>query len=210
MFLNQSELKLFYCTVKGGSGLRSRHSDSLRAGRSGDRIPVGARFFAPVQTDPGTHPASYTMGTGSLSRGVKRSGRGVDHPSPSSAEVKEWVELYLYPPSGPSWPVLGSTFNFIQLKCDPVQRYFIISSVCAPVPSISCYLDIRHTVHTKASCIFATRLFVSKFLIQFLRFSHIEFSVSPTMFGRANNHDLHMRLLLCKKKKLQRFLFPKL
>jgi hypothetical protein len=28
-------------------------------------------------------------------------------PFPSSAEVKERVELYLYPPSGPSWLVLG-------------------------------------------------------------------------------------------------------
>jgi hypothetical protein len=26
--------------------------------------------------------------------------------TPSSAEVKERVELYLYSPSGPSWPVL--------------------------------------------------------------------------------------------------------
>ena len=38
--------------------------------------------------------------------GVKRPGRGVDYPPPSSAEVKERVELYLYFPSGPSWPVL--------------------------------------------------------------------------------------------------------
>jgi len=36
---------------------------------------VGARFSAPVQTGPGAHPASYTMGTGSFP-GVK-SGRGV-------------------------------------------------------------------------------------------------------------------------------------
>jgi hypothetical protein len=42
-----------------------------------------------------------------LSRGVKRPGRGIDHPPPSSAEVKERVELYLYSPSEPSWPVLG-------------------------------------------------------------------------------------------------------
>jgi len=33
-----------------------------------------------------------------LSAGVKRPGRGVDHPLPSSAEVEERVELYLYPP----------------------------------------------------------------------------------------------------------------
>jgi hypothetical protein len=42
-----------------------------------------------------------------LSRGVKQPGRGVDHPPSSSAEVKERVELYLYSPSGLSWPVLG-------------------------------------------------------------------------------------------------------
>ena len=53
----------------------SRYSDWLRAGRSGDRIPVGARFSAPVQTGSGGHSASCTMGTGSFP-GVK-SGRGV-------------------------------------------------------------------------------------------------------------------------------------
>ena len=51
-----------------------------------------ARFSASVHTGPGDHPASYTMGTGSFS-GIKRPGRGVDHPTPSSAEVKERVEL---------------------------------------------------------------------------------------------------------------------
>jgi hypothetical protein len=50
---------------------RSQYSGWLRAGRSGDRIPVGARFYAPVQIGPGAHPDSCTMGTGS-SLGVKR------------------------------------------------------------------------------------------------------------------------------------------
>ena len=66
----------------------------------------GVRISAPVQTGLGAHPASYTMGTGSFP-GVKVQGRGVDYPPPSSAEVKEREELYLYSPSGLSWPVLG-------------------------------------------------------------------------------------------------------
>jgi len=49
---------------------------------------VGARFSTPVQTGPGAHPASYIMGTGSFP-GVKRPGRGVHHPPPLSAGVKE-------------------------------------------------------------------------------------------------------------------------
>ena len=64
-----------------------------------------ARFSEPVQTGPGAHPAFYRMGTGSLP-GVKRPGRGAEHPPSFNAEVKERVEQYLYSPSGPSWPVL--------------------------------------------------------------------------------------------------------
>ena len=55
-------------------------------------------FSVPVQADSGAHPASYTLGTGSFSWGVKRPGRGVNHPPPSNADVKEIVELYLFPP----------------------------------------------------------------------------------------------------------------
>jgi len=53
----------------------------LRAGRSGDRIPVEARFSALVQTGPWAHPSSCTMGTGSFPGGKKRPGRDAD-PSP--------------------------------------------------------------------------------------------------------------------------------
>jgi hypothetical protein len=35
--------------------------------------------------------------------GVKRPGREADHSPPSSAEVKECVDLYLHSPNTPSW-----------------------------------------------------------------------------------------------------------
>jgi hypothetical protein len=79
-----------------GTGIESRWGD----------------IFAPVLTGPAAHLASYTMGTGYCPE-VKRPGREVDRPPPSSAEVKERVELYLYSPSGPSWSVLGQTLTFI-------------------------------------------------------------------------------------------------
>jgi hypothetical protein len=69
-------------------------------------------FQHPSRPALGTHPASCTMGTWSFP-GVKRPGRDVDHPPPSSAEVKERVQLYLYSPSGPSWPVIRWTFTFV-------------------------------------------------------------------------------------------------
>ena len=50
-------------------------ANELRAGRSGDRIPVEKIFSASLQTSPGVHSASCTWGTGPLS-GLK-SDRGV-------------------------------------------------------------------------------------------------------------------------------------
>ena len=81
---------------------------ATRYGLDGPRIESHweARFSAPVQTGPGVHLASYKEGTGSF-LGVKRPGRGLDHPFPSSAEVIDKVELYLYSTSGPSQPVIG-------------------------------------------------------------------------------------------------------
>jgi len=46
--------------------------------RSGDRIPVGEKYFATVHTRPEAYPASYTVGTESF-EGVKRPGRGANH-----------------------------------------------------------------------------------------------------------------------------------
>ena len=73
-------------------------------------MPAVARFSAPVETCPGAHPASYTMGTGSFPK-VKRPGCGVDHPPYLAPRLKKeysytstprlglrdlfWGELYI-------------------------------------------------------------------------------------------------------------------
>jgi hypothetical protein len=41
--------------------------------------------------------------SGQLHAPVKWPGREAVHSPPSSAEVKEWVELYLHSPNTPSW-----------------------------------------------------------------------------------------------------------
>ena len=105
----------------------------LRTGRSGNQIPVVARFSAPVHTGYGAHPASYTMGSGSF-QGVKCPGRGVDHPPPYSAQVKERLELYLYSTSGPSWPVLGWTS----------PPYYLISKTYWGGGEDTCHIQCKH------------------------------------------------------------------
>jgi hypothetical protein len=89
----------------------SRYSDWLRDERSGDRIPMGRDFPHPSSPVLGSTqpPIQWVPG---LSQGVKRPGRGLDHPTPSSAEVKESVKLYFYSPTGLSWPVVGWTLPF--------------------------------------------------------------------------------------------------
>jgi len=96
------------------------------------RIPAGARIAAPVQTGPGAHPASYTMGTGSFP-GVKRPRRDVDNPPLSSAEVKEGVELYHYSPFGSSWPVIGWTLRYTLL-----YLWYVKPTYGAPCDGLRC------------------------------------------------------------------------
>ena len=62
-------LILRVCKDDDRSGQRSRYSDWLWAGRYGDGILMGARFYAPVQTGFGAYPATCTMANGPLFRG---------------------------------------------------------------------------------------------------------------------------------------------
>jgi hypothetical protein len=70
------------------------------------RFPEGVGNFSlhhRLQNGSAADPASYPMGTRGSFLGVKRLGREADHWPPSSAEVKEWVELYLHSANTPSW-----------------------------------------------------------------------------------------------------------
>ena len=73
-----------------GPGKRSRIATRYGLGGPGIEFRWGVRFSAPGQTGLRAYPVSYTMGTGPFP-GVKRPGGGVDHPPPSSPEVKERV-----------------------------------------------------------------------------------------------------------------------
>jgi hypothetical protein len=65
---------------------------------------------------------------GAISLGVKRPGREADHSPPSSAVVKECVELYLHSPNTPPWRDTqlkhrdNFTFNFQQMSIGYLNR----------------------------------------------------------------------------------------
>ena len=108
-------------------------SDLLWSGRSGVRIPVGGRSFPhPSRPALAAYPASYALVTRS-SLAVKQLGHGVDHLPPYSAKIKERVELYLYSPSGPLWPVLGWTLVFV---------FSVISFLCINLSYYSVHWDL--------------------------------------------------------------------
>jgi hypothetical protein len=74
-------------TLFHGPRYLSRYNDSVRAGWSGDQIPVGGEIFRTRPDRPWGPPSLLYHGYRVSFPGVKRPGRGVDHPFPSSAEV---------------------------------------------------------------------------------------------------------------------------
>ena len=92
----------------GLSGSSVGIATELRAGRSEIESRWG-RDFPPVQTDPGAHPASCKMGTGSFP-GVK-CGRGVLLTTHPLLVPRSWKSraIPLYPPSGPHRACNGIT-----------------------------------------------------------------------------------------------------
>jgi len=67
---------------------------------------VKVKYSTPVKTGPGAHPATYRMGKVS-SPGAKQPGLDANPPPSSNAKIKDRIELFIYSPSEPTWPVLG-------------------------------------------------------------------------------------------------------
>jgi hypothetical protein len=86
---------------------------------AGVRYPTEAEDFSSklcVQTGSGSHPASYTMGTGgSFPGGKARPGRDADNSPPSSAEVKKEGSCTSCHPKSASVEPKGTTLSLFIL-----------------------------------------------------------------------------------------------
>jgi hypothetical protein len=120
---SQTLMLLMYSTKRycwKGAWQRSQYSDLLWAGRPGDRIPVGARFSAPVQTDPaGIQPPTQWVSAHSQGR--------------SGPDVKLTTHPHLAPrlkrcrliPSVPLWQDIGWSLLLLN------SRINLIICVCS-------------------------------------------------------------------------------
>ena len=102
---NANKTRLRNTTV----GLDSSVGIATRYGLDGSGIECRWVHF-PHQSKPALGPTQPPIKwVPSLFPRRKGPVRGVNHPPPSRAEVKERVELFLYSPSGPSQSVKGRT-----------------------------------------------------------------------------------------------------
>ena len=123
---------------------------------------MGARFSAPIQTGPGAHPASCTMGTGSLP-GVK-SGQGVTltpHPLlvPWS-RMSRAIPLLPYESYGlyrASVPVQGCAVPFLPYISDPGQKKkrAVVSPWRKPLPRSTKNSAVTNNVPIRIHKLFA-------------------------------------------------------
>jgi len=150
----------FMCDV----GLLNFLLSFRKAGQSGNQTLVGARFSTPIQP-----PLQRVLGF--FPGGIKCLGCGVGHSPPSTAKVKERVELYLYSPTGPSLPVLVN-FITIQKTADSGAGFTIINRIT--VYMISTQHIPSSPMHYSEILVLASlpKLFsnLSPFLPDFLKF----------------------------------------
>ena len=113
----------------------------------------------------------------SLSPGGKTAGAWRWPPTPSSDAVKERIELYLYSPSAPSWPILGwplpLPYISINCKCTHHIPIFFSPFTNAYLPmdiwrviileaygcAIWCHVGERALNHLSVACVLICRSF---------------------------------------------------
>jgi len=82
--------------------------------------PGRDKISAPFRSDPGAHPASYKMGTGSF-LGVNRPGRGDDHPSSPTHGQWAWIAQPVQR-LATGWTVQGSSPGRDEIFCTLPKR----------------------------------------------------------------------------------------
>jgi hypothetical protein len=127
--------------------------------------PGGERFSAPIQTGPGAHPVSCTVGTRSLSRD-EAAGTWRWPPSLSVIEVKAPLDLHLYSLPGPSWPVVGralpspSPCYFVKFEGLTAVYVNIVAfwhiTPCTEEPAVPIIRVDEYLIVEEAACYFET------------------------------------------------------
>jgi len=131
---------MFRYVLKWNTGRDSSVSIATRYGLDSPGIESWWRRDFPHLSRPALEPTQpYIQWVPRISRG--QSGRGVDQPHTSSAEIKERVELYLYSPSGPSWLFLGWLYRFL----------YILKLLMRMKMKGIAYRD-RYIIHCKTCC----------------------------------------------------------
>ena len=135
--LHNEELNDRYCSKNRGRDSSVGIATSYGLDGPGNESRWGQVFphtSRPV-LGPTQLPIQWVRG---LSLGVKRPGRGVDHPLPFSAEVEGKVELY-------NWPVLGRTLLLpLPFHSDMFVDYLTMLSVTYDTVVSKDYMKLKY------------------------------------------------------------------
>jgi hypothetical protein len=100
----------------------------LRAGRSEDRMLVGSRFFAVVQTCHETHTARSLSRAGRGGGGINWQRNCLNHPPLSNVEVKETIDYFSFSSGSDLVDCSRAKFTILQLYIPRVSWRWVSSS----------------------------------------------------------------------------------
>jgi hypothetical protein len=159
-YLFKDPLMLCMMGRDGSVGIATRYGLDVRGSNpSGDEI-------LRTRPDRSWGPPNFVCNGYRVSfPGLKRPGRSANHAPPSSAEVKERVELYMYFLSRPSWLLLGRTFNSVHERKlllfvpPPPARSVPFPVVFFFLPSACSFSRLHVAKNEHARCIWTRRCF---------------------------------------------------